>query len=859
MTRARSLSQLANSNVFTVATNNRVGIGSDTPTTKLDVDGALNVSGNAAFGGVVTYEDVTNVDSVGIVTARSGVSVPDGQKIQLGTGNDLQIYHTGSHSLIDEAGTGNLTIRSSLISFEKYTNEQLARFTADGSCELFHDNSKKFETTSSGVSITGDATFAGTDIALDDTGIYLMDGGSAGSGNYRSRVLTDGTAQFASGAFVVSSTGNLSIDRTSGTNDILNGKLNGTVTSTINADGSATFKGKVDIDGSYLNVQRTSSSQTILQGGYTGNASNALILADGDATFAGVLQVNGTSSSHLYANGDGIFQRDTSGADVIALNNDGSSEFAGTMIVGSDPDVTSNSGCKLFASGTIRARSTSSTSSGILFEGFGAGQSSSQFKVTADGAAEFVARVQAGASDYTGSHAMQATNDRSDRATILATQYDTTGPVFEGRDGSVSTTTATSKINADGSALFASSKAWMTSTASLHLGTGDVTTSSNRTITLRGDLGTGDFTGEIISASGGTPSSNGSIPGVRINTTDSGNVLSYGGVFRIYSNGGSGSYNTITSEISNDGSAEFAGNGKWFDFDTTDATNGYGALISTSSSGSTLRTVLQLQAKGGASASGAALGIRRGTTQNILLEYGGNATFAGNIQSGGSPLDGDGVEQGALVRSIGSIIAAGASSNSGVWAGKLAGQTGDTSSIKADGSATFSGAITVGDGINTSSTTNSGSVYYSGGSIYTQTAASATATNDRFRLYYGTSLNVSIQNNGNATFAGTVTENSSDRKFKENIADAPSQLADVAALQLRTWDWNDLAPGSEERNARHRMGLVAQEAELVDPNLSYEVSDGEDSYKAIDYKVLTMKLLGAVAELKAEVEALKNA
>ena len=67
----------------------------------------------------------------------------------------MQIYHTGSHSLIDEAGTGNLTIRSSLISFEKYTNEQLARFTADGSCELFHNNSKKLETTSTGVSVTG--------------------------------------------------------------------------------------------------------------------------------------------------------------------------------------------------------------------------------------------------------------------------------------------------------------------------------------------------------------------------------------------------------------------------------------------------------------------------------------------------------------------------------------------------------------------------------------------------------------------------------------------------------------------------------------------------------------------------------
>ena len=127
-----------------------------------------------------------------------------------------------------------------------------------------------------------------------------------------------------------------------------------------------------------------------------------------------------------------------------------------------------------------------------------------------------------------------------------------------------------------------------------------------------------------------------------------------------------------------------------------------------------------------------------------------------------------------------------------------------------------------------------------------------------FYGYSGATETIRINSNtGAATFTGTVTDNASDRKFKENIADAPSQLADISALQLRTWDWNELAPGSEERNARHRMGLVAQEAELVDPNLSYEVGEGEDSYKAIDYKVLTVKLLGAVAELTAKNEALE--
>ena len=53
------------------------------------------------------------------------------------------------------------------------------------------------------------------------------------------------------------------------------------------------------------------------------------------------------------------------------------------------------------------------------------------------------------------------------------------------------------------------------------------------------------------------------------------------------------------------------------------------------------------------------------------------------------------------------------------------------------------------------------------------------------------------------------------------------------------------------------MGLVAQEAEIIDSNLSYEVINDEDSYKAIDYNVLTMKLLGAVKELASKNEALE--
>lgn len=86
------------------------------------------------------------------------IRVADNDVIQVGTGNDLQIYHNGANSLIDERGTGHLAIRASETQIQKYTGEVCATFVADGAVSLYHDNSKKLETTSSGVTVTGSVT-----------------------------------------------------------------------------------------------------------------------------------------------------------------------------------------------------------------------------------------------------------------------------------------------------------------------------------------------------------------------------------------------------------------------------------------------------------------------------------------------------------------------------------------------------------------------------------------------------------------------------------------------------------------------------------------------------------------------------
>ena len=79
----------------------------------------------------------------------------DGDQIAMGQSSDLRIYHDGSNSYIDDAGTGDLYIRSNRTRIGKYTGEDSIVVNADGDVELFHNNTKKFETSSAGVTVIG--------------------------------------------------------------------------------------------------------------------------------------------------------------------------------------------------------------------------------------------------------------------------------------------------------------------------------------------------------------------------------------------------------------------------------------------------------------------------------------------------------------------------------------------------------------------------------------------------------------------------------------------------------------------------------------------------------------------------------
>ena len=150
---------------------------------------AATFSGNVSIAKTLTYEDVKNIDSVGVVTAREGIFIPDAKKLEIGntTGaGDLHIHHTSGNSVI-ENGTGYLHLKSDSISLAaKSVGENMLVAVKDGAVSLMYDGSTKFATTNTGVSVTGKVVDDKGDVRnipnLSKTSAYTIvatDGGKA--------------------------------------------------------------------------------------------------------------------------------------------------------------------------------------------------------------------------------------------------------------------------------------------------------------------------------------------------------------------------------------------------------------------------------------------------------------------------------------------------------------------------------------------------------------------------------------------------------------------------------------------------------------------------------------------------------
>ena len=150
----------------------------------IKTDGAGNLSfvSVAAISGAIDSEAVIDLIDSAYVQARTSAGtdsaatqamidsnftnmdidlhMPDNQKITFGNDSDLKIYHDGSNSIIQEAGTGLLDIKSSYARFTNVSGTKITATFADttgaaGGAQLYFDGTKRFETKDSGVNIIG--------------------------------------------------------------------------------------------------------------------------------------------------------------------------------------------------------------------------------------------------------------------------------------------------------------------------------------------------------------------------------------------------------------------------------------------------------------------------------------------------------------------------------------------------------------------------------------------------------------------------------------------------------------------------------------------------------------------------------
>jgi len=135
----------------------------------------------------------------GYQSATADYDVGDNVTIKLGTHDDLQIYHDGNDSYIREGGNGLLFIRGSTgVRIQGTNGENGITLNENASVDLYYDNAKKFETTSTGVDVTG-ATV--TDQLTVQGGITEQE--TTKTASFTPNLSTDGTIFDCSGTMTI--------------------------------------------------------------------------------------------------------------------------------------------------------------------------------------------------------------------------------------------------------------------------------------------------------------------------------------------------------------------------------------------------------------------------------------------------------------------------------------------------------------------------------------------------------------------------------------------------------------------------------------------------------------------------------
>ena len=152
----------------------------DGPFTNLNVTGVTTFAGDVSIGGTLTYEDVTNIDSVGLITARDGIFLPTDKKVKFGNTDAaprLSIWHTMSEGYIRNGAqsysAGYLNLDSYYHRIRNHNGSQMFIYCETNNyVGLYFQGSLKFRTNSTGAQVVGTLKGA-SEVGIQSGGVQI--------------------------------------------------------------------------------------------------------------------------------------------------------------------------------------------------------------------------------------------------------------------------------------------------------------------------------------------------------------------------------------------------------------------------------------------------------------------------------------------------------------------------------------------------------------------------------------------------------------------------------------------------------------------------------------------------------------
>jgi len=789
------------------------------------------------------------------------VALRDGVKATFGNGNDLQIYHDGSNSYISDVGTGELLIRSNLVAIQNASGtENMAKFDDDAGVKLFYDDSQKFETTSAGVTVSGDVTINNSS---GDFGAEAILKGTTSTGTPKSEIA------FKRGT---SGDGATMVLRTSNSSGTIQDALTLDTSRNANFAGNVAVKDGVNFYGANDTAASSENSNYVASFGKStsGSAKFAgnITVGSGTSTFSGdvtissasapILRLTNTTSSQSWiqyvgSNDDFIIRDETDARSPLIINGSGDSTFAGSATIrksslgGSTPMA---DGTLVLGAGTTDYFSFRLDSGADLYfdKSYG-GVAANVFSIdrsSTNGNITFAGDVGLGGTGlYTASHSLNIDG------TGLAIKNDTNG------SSNNWSTIKNTDTGSNSNLVFNSG-----------LGTA-LTLNHNKSATFSGTVlidGVSNYTGLEVKGTGS------SRPAVNLSNATTG-ILG-----QVYATENSDlvlattTSGTTALTLDSSQNATFAGDVGLAD--DKKLTFGAGPDFEISHNGTTNQNkITSLLGRQLLINTNSFVLNNAGDTENILtaaadgsvnLFYNGSQHFrtvSAGVEVTGDMLIQDTSPQITLLDTTNNTDALIYSDDTGslnISADENNEQASSAIKLFVDGGEkmriTSSGGLNIGTGSNVASATQGGASFQNDSNdrkillLSTQTTSA-----NGLAIFYNPNGAV-----GTITTSGTSTafNTSSDYRLKENVVDMTGALDRVA--QLKPSRFNFIADSDTTVD-----GFLAHEVQSVVPEAITGTKDavdeeGNPEYQGIDQSKLVPLLVGAIQELRAEIELLKN-